>query len=362
MSEFIIERAGFAALKPYSFVPPSSDVFLDANENPYAMPQVVREKVLERLGDLAFNRYPQIDACALRSALAVGLNVDLAKVQVGNGSSELLTACCHAFGGAGRKIAYPYPSFSMYEVYVRLSDSTPCPYQLTEDFSLDVAGLKDFFAREKPSVLIICNPNNPTGNLARVEQLKEVLAVADCLVLVDEAYMEFADQSLLPSLAEYKNLVVLRTFSKAYGLASSRVGYMVSDNEGIIKTVGKVLLPYHVNALSLAVAQVVYEQRAVYEKIIKELIGQRGSLAESLKDMGLKVYPSAANFVFFSVAGSPEQGQRLSGFLAGEKISVRDFSSHPALAGGIRLTVGTAEENAKVLISIEKFLRAGGKS
>ncbi len=350
----IKERDSLKDLRPYNVPQVKADIFLDANENPYSMPQKVKEQVLANMASLAFNRYPEITAHSLRVALAGGLGLSIENVQVGNGSSELIAACCQVFGGPGRKVAYPYPSFSMYEVYARLSDSQPCPYRLAEDFSLDPAALKDFLAKEQPDILIICNPNNPTGTLAQASAVREVLDEANCLVLLDEAYMEFADQSLLPALGDYPQLVVLRTFSKAYGLASARVGYMAAS-AAISSALGKALLPYHVNALSLLVAETVYKERAAYRPLIDAIASARDGLAASLAGLGVKVYPSAANFLFFSCG---EQSSALGQFLLREGILARDFTAQPAL-GGIRLTVGTTEENEKVLAAVEKFLAAG---
>lgn len=354
--EYIKERDCLKSLKPYSVPYVDADIFLDANENPYPMPDKVRRAVMERLEEVFFNRYPEITAHTLRAALAASLGLDVEEVEVGNGSSELLSVCCQVFGGPGKKIAYPVPSFSMYEVYARMSDSTPVPYRLSEDFSLDVAALQEFLSIERPDILIICNPNNPTGNLTQAAELRSVLDKACCLVLADEAYMEFADQSLLPLLGSYPQLAVLRTFSKAYGLASARVGYMAASKH-VAGLVGKVLLPYHVNALSLAVAEEVYRRREAYQPSIKAISLARDALAEDLVAMGCRVVPSAANFLFFS-AGSAQKSAQLARYLLQERIAVRDFTGSPAL-GGLRLTVGTEEENKKVLAAVKIFLERG---
>jgi histidinol-phosphate/aromatic aminotransferase/cobyric acid decarboxylase-like protein len=203
------------------------------------------EQLRAMLNGLAFNRYPEIDAYSLRQELARGLGLNTEQVLAGNGSSELLYAACQAFGGPGRKIAYIYPSFSMYKTYAALSDSEGLAFPLDADFSLDAGRLSAFLRKQRPDILLICNPNNPTGTLYPAKELSALIANADCLVLLDEAYTEFAPagSSLLDNLKEFKNLAVFRTFSKAYGLAGLRVGYMASANSEIMRAVGKALLP-----------------------------------------------------------------------------------------------------------------------
>lgn len=355
MPEYIKERVGLEKLKPYQGGPQLPGIILDANENSFAMPAAVCEKVQQTLQNIAFNRYPQIDASGLRSLLAQELGLPIENVQVGNGSSELLSACAYAFGGKGRKLSYIYPSFSMYKVYAQLSESIDCPFALEKDFSLDFDKLKDFLRKERPAMIFLCNPNNPTGTYYDTDKLFAVIKDADCLVLLDEAYMEFADAdaSMFKYLDKLSNTAILRTFSKAYGLASSRLGYIAAANRRIIDTLGKVLLPYHVNAMSLAVGEQVYRNRHFYKESISAIIEERQRLCSELAQLGGKVYPSKTNFVFFSFA---DKDTSLVKFLATNKIFVRDFTTSPDLAG-IRLTVGTKEENEIVVAKIKDFLR-----
>lgn len=358
MSSFVLkERSELESIVPYQGAPQLPGIILDANENAHPMPEAVKAKVMQTLDALAFNRYPQIDAADLRSMIAQSLGVESKHVQVGNGSSELLTMSAYAFGGEGRKVSYIWPSFSMYKFYAQFSGSTDCPFMLEQDFAIDYDKLKNFLAAEKPALIFICNPNNPTGTFYDVKKLCEVIKNSSCLVLMDEAYMEFADEgnSMLKYLDELPNMAVLRTFSKAYGLASGRVGYIVAKNEKIIEVLGKALLPYHVNAMSLAVAQTVYQNRDEYKASIKAIIEERKRLSAEITALGMKVYPSQTNFIFFTLANS-ESNLAFVKTLTNESIFVRDFSGKPEL-GGIRLTVGTKEENDKVLAILKEFLQ-----
>ena len=354
MNDYIQERSGLEQLDGYSGRTVVADIYLDSNESPYPMPQAIHTMVMEKMQSLPFNRYPKTN---IRENIAQDLGLKAENVQIGNGSSQLLEVCCKAFGGVGRKVAFPYPSFAMYKTYALLSDSIPAAFDLDKDFKIDVDSLLTFLQKEQPHVLILCNPNNPTGTINKVEDLLKILDATQCLVLVDEAYMEFSDQSLLPYLDKYDNLIILKTFSKAYGLASSRVGYLVCKNEQIMQTISKVILPYHVNKMSLVVAETVYANKENYQEQIKDVIAQRKILSQQLTELGFTVYPSQTNFVLCNLNGSAQQGQELFDFLLANKILVRNFTAHPKLNGSLRITLGTKEENELLLAKIKEYLK-----
>ncbi|HWQ61971.1 MAG TPA: histidinol-phosphate transaminase, partial [Negativicutes bacterium] len=272
-------------------------------------------------------------------------------VAVGNGSSEVLAALCRVFGGAGRKTVFPSPSFSMYPIYCRLADSQPVPVELDAGFVVDPQKVLAAARREQAGMILLCNPNNPTGGLMAPADVERIVAGADCPVVVDEAYGDFAGQTALGLLGKYPNLVIARTFSKAYGLASARVGYILAGRE-IIDLVAKVLLPYHVNAFSLAAAATVWELRAEFAPSVARTIAERTRLTAALKELpAVEVFPSAANFVLVRSGRAKD----LAGYLGARGIGVRDFSASPALAGCLRVTVGTAAENDAFLVAVRKF-------
>ena len=349
------EREGLELLVPYHTEHTDAQVIVDANENPYTMPPDVLKKVSEQIVNLSFNRYPEIDAYSVKNSLALKMSLKAENIELGNGSSELLYYTCMAFGGNNRRIAYIDPSFSMYGVYSVLSGSESVPFALGDDFSLDAEKVKKFLQNEKPDVFIICNPNNPTGTLYSKEAIVEIVKAAkDTLVILDEAYMEFAEGSLLEYVKSFDNLVVMRTFSKAYGLAGVRAGYMVSGNEKIISAVSKMMLPYHMNAITLTIMNAVNDLKAMYKPVIDTLIVDREKLTNAFKELGFTVYPSHTNFIFLTLGA--EKSAAFCKYLAENKISVRDFSAKANLKGGLRITVGTKEENDAIIKLAKEFI------
>ncbi|WP_425058074.1 Histidinol-phosphate aminotransferase [Sporomusa carbonis] len=340
-----VPRAGLETLKPYSIEEINWSVRLDANERPTDLPPAVKARVIEKLSALPFNRYPEISAQSLKETIAAGFNVTAANVIIGSGSSEGLFALCYAYGGAGRSIVYPTPSFSMYGIYAKLADSRPVPVELNSDYTLDADKLLAAAKQAEANVILLCNPNNPTGTVIPSEQIEYIAANARCLVVVDEAYHEFYGQSSVNLLNKYPHVVIARTFSKAYGLAAARVGYLLA-HEDIIKTIGKVLLPYNVNALTLVTAETVYQLRREFAAGIAEIVREREKLAAALNAVpGMEVFPSQSNFLLVRTSSAAALVARLRA----RGVGVRDFSAAPGLTNCIRITVGTPEENALVM-------------
>ncbi|MDF2568766.1 MAG: hisC 2 [Sporomusa sp.] len=343
-----VPRSGLETLKPYSVEEIDWPIKLDANERPTDLPPAVKAKVIEKLRALQFNRYPDISALSLKTVIADGFGLAAGNVLVGNGSSEILEALCYAFGGSGRSIVYPTPSFSMYGIYVKLADSQPVPVELNDDYTLDADKLLAAANQAAASVILLCNPNNPTGTIIQPEQIEYIVTNTKSLVVVDEAYHEFYGKSSVELLGRYTNLAIARTFSKAYGLAAARVGYLLASEE-ITQTIGKVLLPYNVNALTLDTAKTVFTMRQEFAASLAENNRERGRLTEALSNVsGLTVYPSQTNFVLVKSDNAAVIVARLSA----RGIGVRDFSTAPGLAGCIRIGVGTPAENNAVLEAI----------
>ena len=364
-------RTGLEELEEYAVEHVAADIIVNANESNYNLPRPIEQAVAAKLAGFPFNRYPPMQAETLRGLIAEDLALDADNIRIGNGSSELLQMACYAFGGNGRKIAFPYPSFSMYGVYTKLADSIAAPYPLTLTGYVDPDKVIEFCRAEQPALLIVCNPNNPTGNYNPLEVMEKILANVSCPVVMDEAYMEFAKgsgvdpQDLRPlnklklvagsTLAltgKYSNFMCLRTFSKAYGLAGLRVGYAVGS-AGIMRVLGKTLLPYHVNAWSLAVAEEVYRQKDLYKEQLETIIEQRDLMRE------LTARLAAACEQQYGSQGEKTQ-QMLAGMylyrkLLEKKILVRDYTSHPVLQGCLRITVGLPLENAEIISQLQRL-------
>ena len=392
MSSFTV-RQSIEAMEEYAVESVAADIIVNANESNYPLPQEIAEKITQRTARFPFNRYPPIKSENLCEVIAKELDVDIDCVKIGNGSSELLEKACYVFGGPGKKIAVPWPSFSMYGEYASLSDSAEVHYPLTAEGFVDADSVISFCKEQQPSLLIVCNPNNPTGNYNSLAAMEKILANVDCPVIMDEAYMEFADGkelapndlrpmhklwlvagSTLSLVGRYSNLMVFRTFSKAYGLAGLRCGYAVGAL-GLVRQLGKALLPYHVNAFTLMAAKTVYENKELYKERIKTIREERDKFADCLKALGFKVWPTATNFVTFRAEGELMQqlakayaakfseklseqaagGKLIFKYLLANSILVRDFSTHPVLQGCLRITIGLPEENKQIIAKITEL-------
>lgn len=353
-------RPGLDAIKSYSIEEADWRVKLDANERAEALPTAVQAALAARLAALAVTRYPEISQQSLRQAIAADLGVTADNIAVGNGSSEILAALCHVFGGAGRAIVFPSPSFSMYRIYAQLADSRPVTVALDEAFNLDAAKVVAVARAEKAGLVFICNPNNPTGGTLPAAAVEQVAAEAGCPVVVDEAYFEFFPEgkSALGLLDRYPNVIVARTFSKAYGLAAARVGYAIAG-EGVMAALNKAMLPFHVNAFSLTAAAVAWEMKAEFASGTARTIAEREKLTAALRVIpGVEVFPSATNFLLVRSANGSELGR----FLVAKGIGIRDFSASTELAGCLRVTVGTAAENDVFLAAVKEFSAGGVKA
>ena len=325
---------------------------LDANEANMNLPPIVEDRVMARLSRIAFNRYPGEEETDLKEQIARNFSVKIENVLLGNGSSELLEKLFFCFGGKDNKIIYPVPSFSMYDTYAVISEAQGIPFPLEIDYSLDVEKLVRAIRDEKPAMAVICNPNNPTGNAIPVSDIEYVLMNTNCVVVVDEAYVEFYGMSAVSLIKKYPNLVVCRTFSKAYGLAAARVGYMIASEE-ICELVGKAFMPYHMNVLSLATADIVYQMRHEYVPRIQMTIAERKRLYGELKKLEhIDVFESQTNFLLVE----SEQAAQLVSYLAEQRISVRSFGKNSRLKNCIRISVGVREENDKLISTIKAFV------
>ena len=344
-------RQSIQELQAYHVDERTWEIKLDANERAGDLPEHVRQSIIQKLSNLSFQLYPDMGMKRLRQAIAKDAKLDLENVLIGCGSSELLMALCQTFGGPGKSIIYPQPSFSMYGIYAKLSESEPVPVALRADFSLDVDKVVAAIDEKTTGLIMLCNPNNPTGNVMDQAEIETILKKAKCPVVIDEAYIEFFGETSLPLLKKYSNLVITRTFSKAFGLASARIGYLFADSS-ITQAVSKALMPYHVNALSLLAAEAVYEAKDEVLKVVEETIAEREALYGQLKKLsGIEVYPSKTNFLLFK---SKKNG--LYEALAGRGIGVRDFGTAQGLEGCIRVTMGTKQENAAFLAAVQAFV------
>ncbi len=348
-------RRDLEKMPSYDGVEKSYRIKVNANESTMNLPPLVEERVINRLAMLAFNRYPNAEYYSLVGQIAENFSVEPSQVLLGSGSSEIIEKVFHAFGGAGRKIVYPQPSFSMYKIYAKAAESQGEPFSLDENFNLNVDEFIKKIREVGASLAVVCNPNNPTGNALTLEEVEKIAASIDCAFLLDEAYVEFYGQSATHLVAKYPNLIVARTFSKAYGMAGARVGYMIAQAE-VTRMINKTFMPYHMNVLTLAAADIVYQMRDEFTPRLQMIIFERERMFEQLKTLpGVEVFPSEANFILIRLARAEE----LKNYLESLDIGIRYFSpSAFGLKNCLRISIGTIFENDEVFSAIKNFLEA----
>ena len=348
---------GAADLEPYDAMYSWVEVNLSANENTHPMPAKVHAAVDLALAATPLNRYPQPLAPELRSEIAYWHRVTKFQVMVGNGGDELIFNMLLAFGGTGRKLVICTPTFSVYGIYARLVGTEVVEVPLDpETFAIDEEAL--LAAAADANLVFLCSPNNPTGNLVPTKLVSEVCAACPGIVLLDEAYIEFADEGMSSEilLDTFDNLVVLHTLSKAFSLAGARIGYALSTPD-IINALSAVRQPYSVNVLSQAAGLVVARSRDEFKPTIANIRAEREKLAKELAAIeGVKVWPSQANFLLVKVPG---MNARIAWRRLRDEYSilVRCFSTTPGLEKCLRITVGTAAENKRLVSAIEHIVK-----
>lgn len=326
-------------------LPPRVIAKLDANELPFAWPDLLRDRLAGVLRDVALERYPDPAAKQLRAAVAKQLGVDGGQLVFGNGSDELISMLCNAFAGP---ILYPAPTFIYYKL-AAIARGLPCiEVPLGARFELDEDAVARAIAAHAPSVVFLALPNNPTGTLWRMGFALELAAKhRDTVIVSDEAYVAYSGVSNLPALAAHPNLVVMRTLSKI-GMAGLRVGFTITS-PAIARVLEKVRPPYNVSALDQAAATLLVEEASTWcEQQARDVVAERARLAQALVAKGIEVFASEANLLLVRVEDARATWQRL----ADAGISVRAFGDRGPLANCIRITVGTAAENLALLAAL----------
>lgn len=328
---------------------------LDAMENPYPLPEALREGWLAALRDAELNRYPDPQAGALcellREQLRLGPDIGLL---FGNGSDELIQLLAIGLAGPERVVLAPTPAFVMYQVLAGALGMRFEGVPLTADFHLDRDAMLAAIAARQPAVVYLAYPNNPTGNLFDAEIMREIIDAAPGLVVVDEAYAPFSGgRSFLGELDRYDNLLLMRTLSKQ-GLAGLRLGLLLGPKPWIDE-LDKLRLPYNINVLTQVSARFILEHGAVLAEQADLILAERARLAQALAALsGITAYPSDANFILFRapLGRGPGifQGLREKGIL------IKNLHGTPGLDDCLRVTVGTAAENTAFLQALETLL------
>ncbi len=364
-------RDDLQGMEPYDPDLRDVEVVLSANENSFGLPEAVCSEMARRLAAVPANRYPDATACRLRALLGDMWGVSARSVAVGNGGDELIFNLLLAFGGPGRTMVNCVPTFSAYALYARLTGtSVKNVRRRAEDFSLDEGAV--LAAASDADLVFVTSPNNPTGNLVRSEFVRCLAAASDALVVVDEAYADFADPaaSCIPLASEFPNVCVLKTLSKAYALAGARVGFVVAP-PAVVDALFAVRQPYSVSSLDQVAAETVVEMRDALAPACDALVAGRSWLetrlcvvADELAARGggaaMRVYPSEANFVLVRLlpgaSGLPDADAVHESLASGHSVLVRNFSHVAGLEGCLRITVGTPRENARLLGALRAVL------
>ena len=341
-------------LEPYdpNFTP--TRVTLSANENTYDVPASARALIDEALAATPTNRYPDPMSNDLRDELAAWHGVSRENVIVGNGGDELLYNFLLAFGGSDRTLVNVPPTFSEYAFFASLTQTGVCDVWRDPETLLPRAD-ELVAAAGEASLVILTSPNNPTGDVAALELVARVCDACPGLVMVDEAYGEFAEPATSAEalLSEHDNLLVLHTLSKAFALAGARCGYVIAAPD-VIDALAAVRQIYSVNVLTQAAALAAVRARAEFDPTVEKIVSERSRLYELLTRVeGMRVWPSEGNFVLARMTGASRVRERLRDE---RSILVRDFSYAPGLADCLRITVGTPEENDAVIEALSEIV------
>jgi histidinol-phosphate aminotransferase len=346
-------RQDVQGMHAYAIQPSAGLIKLDAMENPHRLPPALQAELGHRLGALALNRYPGEGNDDLRAALARYAQMPTGfDIMLGNGSDELISLIALACDVPGASILAPVPGFVMYAMSAQLQGLKFTGVPLTADFELDEAAMLAAIAEQRPSVVYLAYPNNPTAKLWDDAVIEKIVQAAPGLVVIDEAYQPFSSKSYLDRITRHGHVLLMRTLSK-FGLAGVRIGYMMGP-AALIAQIDKVRPPYNISVLNCEAALFALEHAGVFAAQAAEIREQRAAVQSALAELpGVRAWPSDANMILTRVPDAQKafEGMKSLGVL------VKNVSKmHALLANCLRLTVGTADENARMLAALKASL------
>ncbi len=333
---------------PLYYNPKVSGIRMDTSTNPLGANPAAKEAMLECM-DLDLNQYPTPYSDGLRQALGRQYQLDMEHFVVGNGSDEVLDIIFKSFLEPGETVLVPYPSYSLHGYFVKINCGKVALIDLKDDFQLDT----DEMNSREGKIVLLCNPNNPTSNTFRKKDIEAILERRDRIVVVDEAYGEYAGKSFIPDVDRHENLIVTRTFSKAYALAGMRIGYSIS-NPDLAGVMQRVKTPYSLNRVSEMVAIGALRNQDFVRKGVDLVNAERKRLEKDLTALGFKVFPSEANFILFKPS---IDHSRLVKMLSEKGVMIRDFGKSRRLENCVRTTIGTREMNDILISKLKEVLR-----
>ncbi|HJR44063.1 MAG TPA: histidinol-phosphate transaminase [Actinomycetota bacterium] len=334
-------RADLTAVSPYVSPQQPARFRMNTNESPYAPPPELVQEVAREIEHVALNRYPDRDANRLFDAMSEHLGWPRDGLWIANGSNEVFMHLFLAFGGPGRSTMLFEPTYALHALIPSIASTRVAALERSDDFTIDLDAAVDAIRAQRPEIVIVCSPNNPTGGCEAVRSVEVLLAEAPGLVVVDEAYIEFArpEDSVRSLLAAHENLVVVKTFSKAWRLAGVRIGYMLA-HPALISELARVRLPYHLSAITQVVGEAALRHADQTLELVRSIAEERDRIALELQAMGVMTFPSRANFVLFEIDDPPEVWRRL----LDRGVLVRSYPEHPRLNRCLRVTAGLSEE------------------
>ena len=360
LRERVSVRPDLADLTAYGAPQLDVAVRLNTNESPYPPPPAFMEDLARRIGGLsgalALNRYPDRDFRELREALAGHVGTLTERVWLANGSNEIIQQLVQAYGGAERRAMTFEPTYEMHSLITRVAGTRLIRARRTPMFAMDIEASIEAIRANRPDIVFLCSPNNPTGNGLTEEDVAALCEAATGLVILDEAYAEFAGGSAWRLIEDHEHLVCVRTFSKAFRMAGARIGYMIAQPR-VIESVLKVRLPYHLSSLTQAAGLTALAHAAELSTTVETMVLERERLWNELSTTrGITAFPSRANFILFrsEALPAPELWRRL----LDRGVLVRDFSSTPGCDGCLRVSVGTKEQDERFLEALAAAIRA----
>ncbi len=351
-------RPDLSALTGYHSAQVEVEVRLNTNESPLPPPQAWYDALAAGVAGIEFNRYPDREAVALRAALAASHGVDPERVFCANGSNEVLQCLLLAYGGPGRTAALFEPTYTLHRHIASITGTRVAAGARREDFALDLDEVRRVVDESDPVLTFLCSPNNPTGRADSPGEIAEVASLAPGLLVVDEAYGQFAPSSTLELLrdggARADRTVVVRTFSKTWSMAAARLGYLVASPE-VVRACEQVALPYHLDAAKQLAGRLALEYVPEMEQRVALIAEERGRIAAAFAGLPVETWPSDANFLLFRPTSV--DARVVWSRLVEASVLVRDCSEWPGLAGCLRVTVGLPSENDRFLAALTESLR-----
>lgn len=348
-------RDDLAGVEPYVSPQRPAAYRMNVNESPYPPPEGVLEEAFAAVRAAEVNRYPLRDAEELRRAVADRVGGPVESVWVANGSNEVFQHLFLAFGGPGRTALVFEPTYSLHTLIPRITGTGVVTRRRTETYEIDLDAAREALDVHEPDIVLVCSPNNPTGNTERREVVRSLLEESSGLVVVDEAYIDFAPSgsSVLDLLDDFPNLVVVRTFSKAWRVAGARLGFLAAHPE-VVEGLKKVRLPYHLSVFTQALGVAVLRYADDALEHVAAIVAERDRIAAALEVRDIRVHPSGANFLLFEV-DDPDAAWNA---LLSRGVLVRNYSGTDAVGRCLRVTAGLPEETDAFVAAIDEAVKA----